>query len=216
MTKPIILYINSLTVNSIKMLLISRALNLNVEFRYIALNKAEHKTDFFIAINPEGKVPVLVDQDFVLTQSNSILQYLAAKHNSSLWPSDLKSQASILKILFWQSSYFNSSVGVISHRLVVLPHWGVKASKIDEVTFGHFHHAIAVLEKILSKTSAVAGEKISIADISIASYLMFAKQSHMPLEKYPAVLAWLTRLKKLNWFSQTQSELNNVLSSVAV
>ena len=102
------LYINPLTVNNIKVLLLCNALEIEPELQVIALNKGEQRSDKFLAINPEGKVPVLQEGELLLNESNAILQYIAAKHQSTLWPSDLTEQAKVLRLLFWQSNYFNS------------------------------------------------------------------------------------------------------------
>ena len=96
------LYFNPMTVNSIKISLLVNALNLAMHFEHVILHKANAKSDAFLKLNPTGKVPVLVDGDLLLTESNAILKYLAHKHDSSLWPSDAVLQAQILKWMFYQ------------------------------------------------------------------------------------------------------------------
>jgi len=118
------IYINVLTVNSIKVLLLCNAQKIKVDFELIALNKGEQRKAAFLAINPDGKVPVLLDDELMLTESNAILHYLAAKVNSHLWPTTLVEQARVLRILFWQFNYFNSGVAPFAHRNVVMPFWG--------------------------------------------------------------------------------------------
>jgi len=99
------LYINSLTVNSIKVLLVCNALKITPEFEEIALNKNEQRRVKFLNINPEGKVQVLQIGEVLLSESNAILQYLANIHNSSLWPIYSTAQAKVLRLLFWQAHY---------------------------------------------------------------------------------------------------------------
>lgn len=125
------LYINPLTVNSIKLLLLCNALEIAPEFQVIALNKEEQRSDKFLVINPEGKVPVLQEGELLLNESNAILQYIAAKHKSTFWPSDLTEQAKVLRVLFWQTNYFNSGVGPLTHRKVVMPFWGFGIQEVD-------------------------------------------------------------------------------------
>lgn len=211
MTTPITLYLNPLTVNSIKMLLICNALEIDVNYKHIRLHKGEQRTDEFLKLNPDAKVPVLIDGDLILSESNAILYYLAAKHQSSFWPSSVAEQAKVLKVLFWQSNNFNSALGPYAHRRVVMPQWGFDKRNITDEMARDFHKALIALENILEKTPAVAGENFTIADISIASFLIFSEEAGMPLDNYIATLDWLARLKAQPWFSHTQRQLKNVL-----
>ncbi|NRB38687.1 MAG: glutathione S-transferase family protein [Pseudomonadales bacterium] len=211
MTTPITLHLNPLTVNSIKMLLICNALEIDVDYKHIRLHKGDQRTHEFLKLNPDAKVPVLVDGDLTLTESNAILQYLAAKHHSPFWPSSVAEQAKVLKVLFWQSNYFNSALGPYAHRRVVMPQWGFDKRDITDEMEQDFHKALTALENILEQNPAVAGDNFTIADISVASFLIFAEEAGMPLNNYIATLDWLARLKDQPWFSHTQRQLKNVL-----
>ena len=213
MTAAITLHLNPLTVNSIKMLLICNALEINVDYQHIRLHKGEQHTQEFLQLNPDAKVPVLVDGDLTLSESNAILQYLAAKHQSPLWPSSVAEQAKVLKVLFWQCNGFNAALGPYAHRRVVLPQWGFDQRAITDEMEQDFHKALTALENMLEQNPTLAGDNFSIADISIASFLIFAEEAEMPLNNYIATLDWLARLKDQPWFSQTQQQLKNLLLS---
>lgn len=206
------LYINSLTVNSIKVLLVCNALKITPEFEEIALNKNEQSSDKFLTINPEGKVPVLQIGEVLLPESNAILQYLANIHNSSLWPIDFTAQAKVLRFMFWQASYFNTGVSSLAHHKVVMPFWGFGAQEIDIDKWAQFHLAMGALEQVLKGSAFVAAETITIADISLAAYFIFADESEMPLEQYPITQAWLKTIAIQPWFSRTKAYLDNILS----
>jgi len=206
------LYINPLTVNNIKVLLLCNALEIEPELQVIALNKGEQRSDKFIAINPEGKVPVLQEGELLLNESNAILQYIAAKYQSTLWPSDLTEQAKVLRVLFWQSNYFNSGVGPLAHRKVVMPFWGFGTQEVDVEQMTKFSKAVSTLEVFFKKNKFVATEVISIADISLAAFFIFADKAEMPLEHYPNTQAWLRNISKQPWFSKTQRYLEAITS----
>lgn len=206
------LYINPLTVNNIKVLLLCNALEIEPELQVIALNKGEQRSDKFLAINPEGKVPVLQEGELFLNESNAILQYIAAKHQSTLWPSDLTEQAKVLRILFWQSNYFNSGVGPLAHRKVVMPFWGFGTQEVDVEQMTKFSKAVSTLEGFLKENKFVATELISIADISLVAFFIFADKAEMPLEHYPNTQAWLRKISKQAWFSKTQGYLEAITS----
>ena len=95
MNKPITLYLNPLTVNSIKMLLICNALEIDVNYQHVRLHQGEQRTAAFLQLNPDAQAPVLVDEGLTLTESSAILQYLAAKHQPSLWPESAVEQAKV-------------------------------------------------------------------------------------------------------------------------
>jgi glutathione S-transferase len=206
------LYINPLTVNSIKILLLCNALQIKPEFIIVALNKGEHRSDNFLVINPEGKVPVLQKDDLLLTESNAILQYLATKYQSSLWSDDFTNQAKILSVLFWQSSYFNLGVGPLAHHKVVMPFWGFQRSKIEATQMTKFHHALDGLEAMLKENNFVAGNTVSIADISLVAFFIFANKAEMPLKPYPLTQGWLRNISTQAWFIETKRQLDNILS----
>jgi len=206
------LYINPLTVNSIKVLLVCNALKITAEFEEVALNKNEQYSVKFLAINPEGKVPVLQTGEVLLSESNAILQYLANINNSTLWPIDSTAQAKVLRLLFWQSNYFNAGVSSLVHFKVVMPYWGFGKQDIDFDKWAEFHKAVGALEQVLKGSMFVAAETITIADISLAAYFIFADESEMPLEQYPITQAWLKTLAIQPWFSQTKAYLDNILS----
>jgi glutathione S-transferase len=207
------LYINPLTVNNIKVLLLCNALEIEPEFQVIALNKGEQRSDKFLAINPEGKVPVLQEGELLLNESNAILQYIAAKHQSTLWPSNLTEQAKVLRVLFWQSNYFNSGVGPLAHRKVVMPYLGFATQEVDVEQMTKFYKAISTLECFLKENKFVATEIISIADISLAAFFIFVDKAAMPLEHYPNTQIWLRNISKQTWFSKTQFYLETIISN---
>jgi glutathione S-transferase len=209
--EKISVYINPLTVNSIKVLLFCNLLEIKPNFKIIALQKQEQRKASFLAINPDGKVPVLIDDTLVLSESNAILQYLAAKHTSDLWPASITQQAQVLRVLFWQSNYFNSAISTFSHRKVVMPFWGFETDNITTKQIAKFHEAVSALEIQLKSSKFVAGDNISIADISLSAFFIFAEQAQMPLTTYPMVKAWLHNMSSQRWFINTQEYLNSLL-----
>lgn len=207
------IYINPLTVNSIKLLLLCNALKIQPQFQKVALNKGEQRQEAFLALNPDGKVPVLQQNDYLLTESNAIMQYLAASHKSSLWPQDTRIQAHVLRVLFWQSNYFFSGVAPITHRKVVLPYWGFDESKIDEQQWQSFDKALRALENILNDSRYLVGDMLTIADISYAAFFIFHKRANMPLQDYPKVQSWLANLVEHDWYVSTESYLNKIITN---
>src|SRR3984893_7473354 len=85
-------------------------LGVPLELEFVDLSKGASRTAAFLALNPTGRTPVLVDGDFNLWESNAILQYIAAKTKTPLWPDDVRSRADITRWQCWE-----------------LAHWGAQA-----------------------------------------------------------------------------------------
>ncbi|WP_281558378.1 glutathione S-transferase family protein [Thalassomonas sp. RHCl1] len=214
MNTDLTLYYNPLTVNSIKVQLLCHALEIEVNYQHIALPQGEHLTRRFLEINPDGKVPVLIDGNQVLTESNAILQYLANKHQSSLWPKEVLHQARVLKWLLWQVSDWQKAVGPFAHRRVILPHWGFTAhEQLTPQALADFDKAMARLELALTGKQTLVADSFTLADIAIGSNLILAEEAQIPLESYPQVRHWLEQLAAHSWWQKTRQTLTEILDT---
>jgi len=213
MNSNLTLYYNPLTVNSIKVILLCKVLKIDPEYKLIQLQKGEHNSDFFLQLNPDGRVPVLIDDHFVLNESSAILQYLAHKLKSTLWPNEIKQQAQVLKWLFWQGNDWNKTVGAYPHQQVVLPLW--RNSPPEVLSAQHrekFDKIMSTFDRALTGKEYLLGDHLTLADISIGSYLMFADEAKMPLKQYRNVRAWLEKLRATSWWQETYHQLLNILN----
>lgn len=206
------LYFNPLTVNSIKVLLLCNAMNIKPDRKLIQLHKGEQFSPDYLQLNPKGKVPLIVDGEFVLSESNAILQYLAHKYDSSLWPREIEKQGSVLQWLFWQSSIWSDAVGLFSHRRVVLPHWGLEGSQnFSQEHISRFLEVMGHFNSALKDRRVLVGDDFTIADISIGSFLIFAEEAQMPLEDFVNVRQWLDNLRDTPWWQKTQQSLREII-----
>lgn len=207
------LYSNSLTVNSIKIALLCNAIGIKPDRKQVELHQGEQSTSQFLKLNPNGKVPVLVDGDFILSESNAILQYLSHWYQSPFWPSEIKAQSDVLKWLFWQSNGWNEAVGVFGHRRVVLPHWGFYGRQnLSQEHMNKFHQVMTDFDRSLSGKRVLVGNDFTIADISLGSYLIFASEAQMPLDDYVNVSRWLGQLRDMPWWQKTRKVLTEILN----
>jgi glutathione S-transferase len=150
-----------------------------------------------LARNPNGLVPVIVDGDFVLWESNSIIRYLAGKWAAhALLPGELRARAEIDKWIDWQATEFNNSwryaFSAITRRN---PAFGddrqIEASKKE------WTRMVAILDAQLARTGAyVAGAAFTLADIPIG--LSVNRWFMTPMERppFPAVAAYYERLSR--------------------
>src|SRR3954463_2122082 len=100
------------TLNPRKACAAAKYLGSPVDFVPVALGKGEHMTPKFRAMNPNAKVPVLVDGDTALWESNAIMCYLARKAGSDFWPQDER-QTEVLRWLMWDTTQFAPQAGTL-------------------------------------------------------------------------------------------------------
>jgi glutathione S-transferase len=155
------------------------------------------KVPEFLALNPNGQVPVLIEDGFVLWESNAILVYLAEKDGGgALLPADLQLRATVLQWLFWQATELNPPWGYAVNALVrKTPGYDDEAKIADSIA--RWTRVMEILEGHLEKGEAfVAGAQFTLADIAIA--LSVHRWFLTPFERkgLPAVSDYYERMKE--------------------
>jgi glutathione S-transferase len=200
------LYINLTSPNVRRVRLTAAALRLQLEEKNVDLAKGEQKRPEFLALNPNGAVPTLVDGDFVLTESRAIMQYLASKKpESGLLPRDEQARADVTRWQFWDSSHFSPQLGTLAFQKVIKPRMGIgepDAGKVEEA-LTHFRRFAAVLNERLAGKQYVVGDSMTLADLTLASSLMYAKQAQVPLGEFPNIEAWFSRISNMDAWAKT-------------
>lgn len=87
--------------NTRKVQAVAAHIDVPLEFEFVDITKGKQRAPEFLAINPNGRTPVLVDGQFKLWESNAIMQYLAGTKKNSLWPDDPRTRADISRWQFW-------------------------------------------------------------------------------------------------------------------
>ena len=202
------LYHNPLSPNVRRVRLTAAVLGIPLEEHVVDFAKGEHKSPAYLAINPNGAVPTLVDGDFSLSESRAIMQYLAAqKPESGLLPRDEKARADVARWQFWDASHWSPALSTIAFEKILKGMMGMgapDAAKIEE-NLKNFRRWGAVLNARLDGKPYVVGNALTIADLTLASSLMYAKQSEIPVAEFPHVEAWFGRITALDGWKQTQS-----------
>jgi glutathione S-transferase len=200
------LYMNLISPNVRRVRLTAAVLGIELEEIKLDLARGEQRRPEYLALNPNGTVPTLVDGDFVLTESRAIMQYLASKKpESGLLPHDDKARAEVTRWQFWDSSHFSPQLGTVFFEKVVKPMIGMGAPdprRIDDALV-NFRRFGAVLNQQLDGKPYLVGATLTIADLTVASSLMYAKQTEAPLSELPNVEAWFTRISDLDAWRAT-------------
>lgn len=156
--------------------------------------KGEQKSDAYVALNPNASVPALADGDFVLWESNAILQYAADKvGNERAYPRDLQQRADINRWLLWESSSWFPSCYVFLVENCVKPLLGGQA---DAAVLGgqmaQFHKLAGILDRRLVDRAWIMGDAPTIADIALAAPMHLRGWQQLPLADHPNLLRWMT------------------------
>lgn len=153
-----------------------------------------HRRPEFLAINPAGKLPVLVDGDLVLTESVAIVLYLAEKFASTkrLIPTDLAERAQLNRWLLFAVTELEQPLWRIARHSAIYP----KEKRLPaEVALARedFAAMAPVIEKHLTGREFVLGDSVTVADFVLAYTLDWANEVHL-LDAFPQLAAYMTRM----------------------
>lgn len=165
----------------------------------------ENERPEFLAINPNGKVPVLQDGDFVLTESNAIMGYLADTLGpTDLWPAEPVPRATVAQWQFWQAAHLTPTADGFLIENLGKPMMGESPDPavIERLT-AEFARWAGVMEHVLNRSQYLALDRLTCADLSVAAALMYAGPAQIPVESHPVVAGWLARIQARDSWSAT-------------
>lgn len=169
-------------------------LNWDGPFRRIEydVTRAETRTPEFLALNPDGRIPLLeIPDGRLLAQSNAILFYLA--QDTEYLPSDPFAQAQALQWMFFEQYSHEPYIAVARYWLHFLDPDQVQKEQLEE-KWQRGYQALAVMETRLRAADFLADGGYSIADIALYAYTHVADEAEMDLAPYPGIRRWLDRV----------------------
>lgn len=146
---------------------------LEVEFEFINVDptRGEHRRPEFLAVNPAGKLPVLVDGDFVLTESVAIVLYLAEKYpEKGFLPTELRARAELNRWLLFTATELEQPLWRIARHTSLYPPEKRLAAEIP-IARQDFLDMAAVLEKHMDGRQFLVGDRVTVADF-VAAYTL--------------------------------------------
>lgn len=181
-------------------------LGLDVEFVFVDLPKGHQAKPEFLAINPNGMVPALVDGDTTVLESNSIAIYLAEKAGSDLWSDENKIE--ILRWMFWEQSHFMYATGMAFYQKLLKPLIGQETDeeRLAEAIAKFRRHAKA-LDQHLDGRDWLVGGAMTLADLAVAANLTYADACGLPVDEFPNVQRWYASIEALPAWQSTRPAL---------
>lgn len=151
----------------------------------------------FLSINPKGLIPVLVEGDFVLTESNTICRYLAAREGrDDLLPREAAERAKVEAWMDWQLSELNTAWRAAFMGLV-RKHPDFADPDAQAASVEAWNSATSLVDQQLASTGAyICGDMFTLADIVLALSTNRWESTPMTRPDLPAVNAWMDRMSK--------------------
>ncbi len=190
------LYGHELSGNSYKAKLMLSLLGLDYEWIKVDLMTGAHKQPEFLALNPFGQVPLLVDGNFILPDAQAILVYLARQYGTQQWlPLEAEPMSRVIRWLSTTAGEIRQ--GPESARLYHL----FKATSINlERANQKAEFILTQLNDRLADREWLELGHPTIADVAVFPYVALAPNGKISLKPYPHVLDWIDRLKHLPGF----------------
>jgi glutathione S-transferase len=179
--------------NCYKVKLLLEQLQLPYRWEEVDAVRGATRTREFLAINPNGRVPTLeIEPGRYLPESNAILCYLA--DGTRFWSSDRMERAETLQWMFFEQYSHEPYVAVARFICKYLPPDHGRRAELPRL-HERGHQALKLVEQHLADRPFLAGDRYSIADIALFAYTHCAAEGGFDLGRYPAIGAWLARIR---------------------
>lgn len=194
------LYHAGLSTNSYRTRSVAFHLGLNPELIDVDLMKGEQRAPEFLRLNPNGKVPVLDDDGFVLWESRAICAYLDEVHGEGrLTPAATKPRFLMEQWVQWQAVHLGPGMSRVIFERALKPRFGMgqpDESRIESAAKDLDAH-LDVLEQAISAEGFVGTPQLSLADFAVIGTFSFLAEAQIELTSRPKVHAWLARMEAL-------------------
>jgi glutathione S-transferase len=213
-------YYHPVSTTSRPIMLFAAESGANIDFQVVDLFKGEHLEEAYAAINPNKLVPVLEDGDFRLTESSSILKYIADKIGSPAYPKDLRQRAKVNEMMDWLNSnlYRDWAYGLIYPQ--IFPHHKRPNEALQAGTIAWAKDRskgwLTILDRDLigPKRKYLCGDAITIADYFGAPMITLGEVVRCDFSPYPNVSRWLGNMKALKSWNKVNEVFYGVVGSV--
>ena len=181
-----------------KVLGVINHLGLTVELEEMTPWSSGLRTEEFLKLNPNGKVPVLVDGDFVLWESCAIIVFLAEKvPGNDLVPVDPHQRAEMWQWIMWEAAHFTHAVSGYFLESFVKPAFlgGEPDAKVLANSLEKIDEFAPALERRLQNRPFILGNRVTLADFAVGNISEHQRMGNVPWAKYPNIQAWFDRME---------------------
>jgi glutathione S-transferase len=174
-----------------RILWMAKELGLDYEHVKVDFATGDTRTPAHLALNPNGQVPVIEDDGFVLWESMAINLYLAKKHSlGKLYPSGLQDEARAWQWSFWGMTEVERPVLTALFHRAVLPEDKRDAAAADAAEKS-LAQPLRVLDGALGRSANLLGSEFTVADLNVAAILAWARPAQIDMAPFPKTAEWL-------------------------
>jgi glutathione S-transferase len=190
------------SINVQKVMWLAEELDLSYEHEVAGMAHGKVNEAWYRKMNPNGRVPTIIDDDFALWESNVIVRYLAAKHATGSWmPADNAKRAEAEMWMDWQQTILSPAITPVFWNIIRTPPAEMNQAAVD-IGAGQMREALAMLDARLADRPFILGDAPTVADIpaGCVAYRWFA----LPVDhgEVPHVQAWFDRLAERSAFKK--------------
>jgi glutathione S-transferase len=190
------LYQHPFSPNCQKVVALAYEVGVPLELATVEIFKGGARSPAMLAKNPNGKVPILEDDDFVLWESRAMLAYIAAKTGRvDLAPTSPRERAEVDRWTAWQGAHFGPAIRKVAFERIVkkLVGQGAPDEAVVKAGIAEFALTAGVLEQTLGTKEYLCG-RLTLADFDLAPYAALAADCGLDFDPYPKAKAWLGRM----------------------
>ncbi|XP_076369105.1 glutathione S-transferase 1-like [Tachypleus tridentatus] len=172
--------------------MVAKIIGVDLNLKEVNLRAGDQNKPEFVKMNPQHCVPTIDDAGFYLWESRAIMKYLVNKYSpeSSLYPKDAQKRAVVDRMLFFDLGTLYKAQGEFFYPQIF------HGQAPDSEKENNYKTALGYLEKYLEKSSYVAGDQLTLADISIMASLSMMEVLDYDFSNYPKITAWISNMKQ--------------------
>jgi glutathione S-transferase len=181
-------------------------LNLPVEIRYLDFLAGDLRRVEYLALNPNALVPTLVDDGFVLWESDAIMQYLAdGAEDQTLFPRDPRRRAEVVRWQFWGAIHFNKAFGTVVFEAFVKPKLGIGPTNdaIVESGLKDLARFAPILDSHLNGRKFLVGDAMTIADYAMIRLEPYQANISFDWAPLAHLNAYFARMRRVDAWART-------------
>lgn len=177
------------------------------QHKSISFKDQEHKSAEFLAVNPNGKVPALVDGDFTIWESMAINFYLAEAYKPELLGKNPKENGLVHQWSIWSIADLQPPLIAAFIQLIFVTEERRDHNLIKK-SLEKLPAMLATLNKTLESHSFLLGDTFTLADLNVSTVVAICDQVDVKLSDYPAIMTWRQKLAQRDSFKRYQALAN--------
>ena len=181
--------------------LVMEEIGLKYETAPLDMGNKEHKSPAFLQLNPNGKVPCLVDEDFVIWESLAINHYLAERYKPELLGAGAKEKGLVQQWSVWALAELQPPLVDILIQMMFVPE-DRRDQNVIRKAQEKLPANLKVLDQALSGRTYLVGSHVTLADLNTASVINIAQALKQDIESYQNIMYWFNRMKERPSFAK--------------